>query len=202
MKKETKAIYKFIIMCVVCCALLVSGGYFYLNKNITETDNTVSKVPYTFKEPENSGILVEIAGNFSFWYMDFENSRLAVMLVSENDAEKEEIYGYTVDYRLQADYTMLADIIDFAGGIETEENGTKVRLTGIQAADKLSRMSDGEVFRRHIITSLISSAAQNGFQRKYIMYIIKNSETDLTVPDCYVWSDYIKKLCVNGEIIN
>ena len=31
---------------------------------------------------------------------------------------------------------------------------------------------------------------------------IENSETNLTIPDCYYWSDNIQKLCKNLRVIN
>ena len=52
------------------------------------------------------------------------------------------------------------------------------------------------------IKQIFSKIAQNGFSKKDFLYVIENSETNLTVPDCYYWSDSIEAVCKTVVIVN
>ena len=58
------------------------------------------------------------------------------------------------------------------------------------------------MIEKQIIKSIIETVAKNGFHKKDFLVIIENSETNLTVPNCYDWENYIGKLCKNTFFIN
>ena len=59
-----------------------------------------------------------------------------------------------------------------------------------------------EQLLRKIIPAILRSVAENGLEDEAFNYIIDKSDTDLTVPDCLTWRNYISRLCENGRIIN
>lgn len=201
LKKKISGIIKFGGVCVICCALFVSGGYFYLRKSFAPAEKNVSSVPYTFPVPENKGIMFEICGDLTFIYLDFENEKLSVIF-PPGEEYGSEIYGYPIDFSVKSDYSLIGAIVDYAGGIELSDGGTTLRYTGVQIADLLSRTVDAEEEKRKIFPALFKKIAEEGIDSEVFQYVVENSETDITIPDCYNWHLYIEGLCANGAIIN
>lgn len=201
LKKEKMTVVSLLLVCICCLAIMVAGGYFYLTRGLKPVDNDASSVPYSFEKPENKGVLLDFSGDITFVYLDFEKEKLSVILPPESQVGT-ELYGYPVDCRVKADYALLADIIDFAGGIILTENETETRCTGVQITERLSRTSDVTKLKRGVISALMAGIGDVGLDLSTLKYIIENSETDLTVPLCYSWPNYLKSLCKNGTIIN
>lgn len=189
------------VICLLGCALLVAGGYFYLQKSIRPTEGQASKIPYSFSVPDNKGVLFDIAGNRAFVYLDFANEKLSVIIPQTGDFDPTD-YGYSEDFKISGDMSVLAEIIDCSGGIILTDNGGETRYTGVQISDIMSRSTEGEKMLRTVIPAIMRSVAENGIEDGVFNYIIDNADTDLTVPDCYMWRNYISKLCENGGIIN
>lgn len=201
MKRKIFGIFKLLAFCIICCSLFVGGGYFYLRQNFKETENKVSSVPYSFSAPESKGIMLEICGSPTYLYLDFYEERLKVIIPPEKEYG-ENIYGYPIDFTVMTDYRFVAAVIDYADGIELNLDGEALRYTGVQISDILSRTVDVSELKRSIITALMKKIGENGIDGEVFDYIIENTETDITVPDCYNWEKYIAILCKNGGIIN
>ena len=101
---------------MVCCAFFVGTGFYYLNTNFKTVENKTESVPYTQENPNNAGVLLEMSGDKTFFYLDFENEKLIISL-KPTDEENGEIYGYTVDYTVEADTDILRSTVDYLGGI-------------------------------------------------------------------------------------
>ncbi len=195
--------FKTVAVSLLCCGIFLLSGYFYLEKKLKPVENEgVESVPYYSAVPENSGILVDICGDKTFFYLDFENMELRVIFDGEEALPDDNVYGYNVDYRISGDYSLLAEIIDIAGGVEMEYNNEELNLTGVQIADILSTTVERNGFRRELTQKLIKKISQNGFKKEDFLYIIENSETNLTVPACYYWPEYIKELCGSVRTVN
>lgn len=183
------------------CALFVGGGYLYLRRSFKPAEGTASKIPYTFSAPENKGVMLEICGELTYIYLNFKDEKLTVIIPPYSDYG-DEIYGYPIDYKIKSDYSLISALIDYAGGIELSDGETVLRYTGVQIAEILSRTADISEMKRDIITALIKRIAENGIDGEAFNYIIENTQTNLTVPDCFDWAAYMAKLCQNGKIIN
>jgi len=92
--------------------------------------------------------------------------------------------------------------VDILGGIEMSDGEEVLRYTGVQISDMLSRNADSDAISREIILKLVEKIEKTGFQNEDFLYIIENSNTDLTVPDCYYWPEYISAICGNVQIVN
>lgn len=201
MKKQKLFYVKLCLICAFGCALLVTGGYFYLRRSFRPTDGQVSKIPYSFTLPDNKGIYFDIAGNRAFAYLDFSNEKLSVIIPQTENFDPTD-FGYSLDFEIEGDLSVLTTLIDCAGGITLTDNGVQTRYTGVQVSDILSRSTDGEKQLRSIIPAIMKSIAKNGLEDEAFNRIIDTADTDITVPDCFMWRNYISKLCKNGAIIN
>lgn len=178
------------------------AGYFYLNRQSTQkVQNEVSSVPYYSYTPENCGLLISIGTDKLLVYMDFEDTVITVISADEIDREAQEIYGYSIDYKLECQYDVVERIVDVAGGIELELEGELLNCTGVQVVEILSNNAD-ENFKNEVTRKIIENLSENDFKKEDILYIIEHSRTNLTVPDCYFWDEYIKDLCKNARFIN
>ena len=201
MKRKLFGIIKLVFICIVCCSLFVGGGYFYLRQSFKETENKASSVPYSFSAPENKGVMLDICDNLTFLYLDFGEERLKVIIPPEAEYDG-EIYGYPIDFTVKTDYRFVSKLIDCADGIELDISGETLRYTGVQVADVLSRTVDTAELKRKIIITLLKKIGENGLDGELFNYLVGDTDTDITVPDCYYWERYITKLCKNGVIIN
>ena len=66
----------------------------------------------------------------------------------------------------------------------------------------LSNTVDTSQLKRDIISALIEKTADFGIDENVFYDIIKEGETNLTVPDCHRWEEYLSQLCKNSSIVN
>lgn len=200
--KKIKYILNFISICLCVGIIFVGAGYLYLNRELGEVENKVPSVPYYQSAPDNKGVMFDISGERCLFYMDFERRQLTVIYDDNNTPLGGYLYGYTVDYEIEGDYDLLAGIIDILGGLELENEEGILRYTGVQVTDILMHTADNENFIRDIVSEILHKVSKNGFGNEDFLYIIENSKTNLTVPDCYYWRDYISEICSNVQIAN
>ena len=184
------------------CVFMVSGGYFYLRRNIGAAESPVSDVPYTFSEPQNSGILVECSGRKVYLYLDFSNERVTVIFPKILEEDERELYGYSIDYTLMITEPALAGLIDEVGGVDLEWEGEELRYTGVQVTDYLSRRPTPQSAEKTLIAALCERISEIGISKEYLVKMVQNGETDLTVPDCYFWSEWLPSLCQNVNFVD
>ncbi|MBR7132472.1 MAG: hypothetical protein IKD04_02975 [Clostridia bacterium] len=199
MKKQTKIFFKTFFISLICCAVFIGAGAAMLYSPPRAAQNEASSVPYYTAYPESVGVLFDIAGQKTFFDLDFERQLLSV--VYNQDADLPE-YGYSVDYRITADYSLVGDIIDMAGGIDYDNGKETLALTGVQAVELLSTTPDDGTLHRKITEGTLAAIAERGLTANDLLHIIEKSETDLTVPDCYSWPEYIKALCKGIRVVN
>lgn len=202
MTSSVKKTLFLLLVCLLCLAAFVGGGYAYLTIDNTEAENNVSDIPYVQAYPDNKGVMFNIGENLTYFYLDFEEEKVSVIIPNKAFYDKNEVYGYPVDYRISADYSLVASVIDFADGIELEVDGELLSLTGVQVADMLTRTVDDGQLKRQVIEATLKKQGEKGLSKEDFVYIIENSDTNLTVPDCYNWSEYIDKLCKNAVFVN
>jgi hypothetical protein len=202
MKNKFKFYLKLFSICAVCGAIFILSGYFYLNHKLEPAEIKNPSIPYTQSAPESKGIMFDICGDRSLAFINFEAGTLNIAFDVGETKKGDKLYGYTVDYTIESDYELLAYIIDIAGGIDLTFNDETLRYTGVQVTDILTHTADRKDLRRQVITAILKKIKNTGFQKEDFLYIIENSKTNLTIPDCYYWSDYIKTICNNMQIIN
>lgn len=172
-----------------------------MNKSIAPAETHTEKVPYSFSTPENKGVMFNIGNTDILFYLDFEDENLKVVFPPEG-FDGYELYGYSVDFNVSADYDFLSGFIDNIGGIDLNVEDSTLRYTGVQVAELLSYTVETDDLTRQIVIQILKKIGAEGIDEEAFWLIAETCKTDLTVPDCYPWFRYIKRLCANGNIIN
>ena len=198
--KKKNAYIKTFLICCVCFLLFLGSGYAFLNKNFSTANNETEKIPYTQQPPENAGILVEIDNTKTFFYIDFLNEKIVVSLKPEDEIN-DEIYGYSLDYKVNTTADLIAKITDYLNGIELTNETGKYRYTGAQINELLST-NNLESIERDIIKAINERIIINSLKVDFFSLVIQNSDTNLNIIDCYFWADYMEELCKNTHFID
>ncbi len=202
MSGKIKTFLSVLIISLVCGSLYVVGGYLYLDYETEPTKQTTPSVPYYSEEPENVGIMFELGGRKTYCFLDFYYKKLNVIFNAESFDVEDSIMGYPIDYSIKLDDEVYAIIIDCVGGIELESEEGVLRYTGVQITDMMTYSTEYKSLEREIIRKIIQKIGENGFKKQDFFYIIENSDTTLTVPVCYYWTDYIKEICSSLNEVN
>lgn len=200
MKDSVKIFLKTVIIGLMCSAIFIGSGYLYLENSLKPAESPAESIPY-YSTPENAGVLFQICGNSTLIFLDFENKSLKCIFADNIPIDEGKIAGYSIDFTVSGNYELLGGIVDCVGGIELETNDTTFSFTGIQVEELFSTTTNTGAIKKQTIQKIFEKIRENGFKKEDILYIIKNSETDLSVPDCYYWNDYIKELCKNVSFI-
>ena len=191
--------------------VLFSGGIFFLgayayldyniNKQATKTEEKDYSVPYK-NIPDNAGIAFALPnGSAVLCYLDFENTCIKVLNIEDYDRNNSTYYGYDVDYNVQTDYDFICGIIDRVGGVSIEINDEIMRYTGVQVIDLISSDYDSNI-KNQIIAQIFDCISKNNFSNDDFVYIIENSENDLSIVDCIYWLDYIGEMVKKISLVN
>ena len=201
LKKNTKIFFKTVIISAWCLSAFIGAGYYYLSQNLVKTETEISQVPFYQESPQNAGLLLDVLGDKTFFYLDFEKNKISVSLFpNESEIIDDKIYGYSLDYEINTNIDFIADFVDYLEGIELTLETETLRYTGVQVADII--LSDREKqYKEQIVTAILHRVSQNGLGKDIFLKIVEKCETNLTVPDFYHWPDYIKKLALNLNII-
>ena len=192
-----------VVISVICAVIFIGIGYLYISANIKQTEGKNESVPYAVSTPENVGIMFEINDSKSLIYLDFEGQGISYLNADEKTVKDGFCCGYSVDYRVSADYEFLSGLIDRLGGIELYyESTVPLNFTGVQVTDLLSHTVEREDLRKDIILSIIEKISVVGFSRSDFSFIIENSSTELNIPECYYWNEYMKNMCSKPHIVN
>ncbi len=190
---------------VVLCAVaffLTSLGVLWQEGSAQTEKNQVSE-PYFPPPPQNTPVMfLWEEGGGEIVYLDFEQCEIVVTILPENcDENTALVYGYRDFEAVKANYLLIISIVDRLGGIEIEENGQALRLTGAQIASFVGK-SENFTAKRQVISAIFQKIANSGFSNDDFMFIINNSNTTLSFPDCYGWDERIAQMAKNTKIIN
>lgn len=184
-------------MCLAV-ALLVAVGYAYLSYNIKPVEIDSESEPYAPELPKNCGIVLEIETEKTFLYLDFSESKLNVLLNVPKNYEK-TIHGYSADFTVKAESFLVSELIDRIGGIDLKLQDEHLRYTGVQIVELLE---NEDISKREVVTAIFNKIGKSGLTKSDFIFIIENCETNITIPDCYHWPNYIKTMCENLKIMD
>lgn len=210
MKSETKAKWRQI--CVFFLAVLITAATFILlavgilwqgSSNENANKNQLGET-YTPPPPQNVALMfLWDEGGGDIFYLDFKEKKITATILPKNcDENAALVYGYHEFEAVKADFLLFSSIVDRLGGIDLEIKGENLRFTGIQAATLVLSDFDDFSIKRQVILSLFEKIASRGFSNEDFMFIINNSNTTLSFPDCYGWEIEISEMAKNITIIN
>lgn len=179
-------------------------GFFFVSGVLNEesVDKKAEDVPYYEVYYETRGILVELHKNYVFFEMNFETEELTVIYVDENFKNEEEIYGYSLDYFIKADFEALEILVDSVSGVELTRDGETLSYTGVQISELLCISENENEVLREIIEILAGKIAKNGIIKDDFYKAILKCETSLTLPDYHYWPAHLKNMCKNIRFVN
>jgi len=184
---------------------MIGGAYFYLefSLNTADADNSESNIPYAAPLPDSTGVLLSLPDNTGYmFYIDFNGEQILTAVIDDTDNAISDYFGYPVSYSVKADYNLIEGLIDKLGGLELYDNGETLRYTGVQILNKLHSTPNNSDLKREIVKIFFNRIAEVGFSKDDLVYIIQNSDTNLTIPECYYWPPYIADISNNLRFIN
>ena len=204
LKKNTVKHIKIFIFLLAFGAVIFTGGFFWLSGilNQTQVSNSAESIPYYTPIPENCGILFDICGDKTLFYLDFQQETISVAFADEYNQDDSEFCGFTVDYTVKSDYNLVGYLTDAAGGIEMDIDGEVLRYTGVQITQMLEYSSVSRDIKDKICSQIVLGIAENGFTKEDLLYIVENSDTDLKFNVGYPWVEYIQELCGFARFVN
>lgn len=189
---------------------LVSGmiffgvSYAYLDYNLSKVADTDQKdytVPYN-RAPENCSVVFVYPDNTAtLVYLDFAKENIRLVNISNYDPACPEYYGYSADYNVKISYDLIEGIIDRVGGIDITHNNEQFRYTGVQVIDLIAYGSVDDI-KKQILTQIFNKISKNSFSKDDMVYIIENSEGNLSFIDCIDWLDYLENMSNRISFIN
>lgn len=195
MKKQIKGILILVGIVTLCCLIMIGSSYLYLefSLNSAEADGTDSSIPYAAPLPDSAGLLVTLPeGSEYLVYLNFSEDYISI--ANTDNINKDEYDNF---YKIEAEYRFFANMIDRLGGIELYDSGETLRYTGTQILEKIRESSNNKEFVKEVIRKFFYNVTQVGITKEDFVYLIENTKTDLTVPDCYYWPPYIGKIAKN-----
>lgn len=187
----------------VFCALVLFGlvGYVSVKPQKTQVDQDIEGVPY-YENEDSCGLLFTFSeGGSVFINLDFYNKQTLLMFFDQKvEPLSLRTYGYGVTHSFSADYSFLSKLIDRFGGITLKREGF-VRLTGVQVTDMLSTSLERSL-KREIATELFSKISSVGLDKKDLIFIIENTQTEMSFPEGYDLLDAINEIIGEVYFIN
>lgn len=178
----------------VICILLLPAEISAPEKPAHENINGVGYSDY----PQNKGLLCCAEdGSGAFIYFNFKDISTHCYLF-ESDAEKQaEKIPYIKDYTLYVDNEFLSAFCDRLGGIEmADENGEK----GLFYSAAISAFCQNDLSyeqRLQLCISFFEKIAKTGLSSEDFMFIIEETNTNLSYSVCYDWIPHIKEMFCN-----
>lgn len=192
-----KAFLKYTAFFMVCIVVFTGSSFVYLHfsKRAQKTNEQPSPVPYA-AAPKEAEIRLHFPHSYATLFLDFENEELGVYTNNDEFRFAEEDYCFDIE----CTEVLVAGMIDRVGGLELNMDGERLRYTGLQVTSLIYGEKGTPQRRRDALEEFFQKASVNGLSRKDFIYIIENTKTNLTVPDCFYWPEYIGETCKNITI--
>lgn len=179
-------------------------SYLYLYKSLENekkaADTKEERIPYT-EIPENRGLLFNISGDTAvLFFLDFSEEISYIIRVDNYNSASDDFVGYSIDYKFDMDYYVLSSVFDHLGGLDLDIDGEDLRYTGVQICDILSTATPDIHFK--VISALCARISENGFSSDDFIFLIENTRTSLTVPECIYWQEFMKNIFSNVVFVN
>ena len=189
MKTQASIYFKVFFVCVILSAVLILIFTAMVGINLkSDVDSTLENIPYEDSTTVNNcGVLLKFEGGGSqYFYFDAKNNQTTVLLLKNNATQEDVLnYGYNVQAELSVPYFTLADLIDRFGGVKmkTEQEGI-LNYGGVQVAEMLSKTND-QMFKKQITKQILNNIKDAVFTHNDLLFLINNSQTDLSFPNGY-----------------
>lgn len=204
LKKQHLRRLKILAFLLIFGIAVFTGGYLYFNSLLNKKVASVPQesIPYYEQKPDNTTLLLEICTTQILLNLDFEQEILNILYPEDSVTIGDVVFGYEVNHIIKADYSLAEYFTDAVQGIELTVDGQTLRYTGVQIYELLNFSYVSDELGREILAAIISGIGQNSITDEELLYVVKNYETDLKFSDCFMWTDYLQKLCRFPRFVN
>lgn len=201
MKKSLRTVSVVLFSLSVFCGLLTIIGILLLPAEIATPEKyageNISGIPYS-DTPQNKGLLFTLPDSSgAFIYFDFDDILTHCYLFNENAAENAENLPYFIDYTFNITPEFLAALCDRLGGVVmTDKNGVSSLYFSASLTAFWQNVPTEEQRLQHCI-SFFDKIAKTGLSSEDFMFIIEETNTNLSYSVCYDWIPHIKEMFCN-----
>lgn len=198
---KLKKYFKTALILFLAMSVFFGISYLYLYKNMQYESKSAEKseenIPY-YDTPQNCGVVFLLENSVNILiYLDFEKE-ISYIIDMGGSVPKND-FGYTADYKIKLDYYTASSFIDRIGGIDIKTDGENLRYTGIQVCDCVREDAS---FLPLVMKSVCEKISDVGISLEDLVFLIKNSDTDMTVPVCFYWPERLGSLFSNAIFVN
>ncbi len=180
-----------------CLVLFIGLGYYYIKSHDIKVENEVESVPYYTQTPDSKGVLFKFSKGSVYTYLDFDLSTVTVIL----NPESVDDMGYTTDYTVNARYSLIAYMCGYFDGINLTLNAETLRYTGNQVVELIINDTSTEL-RIKVIDAIFQKINEEGIGVDFLNSIVTKSETNLKIPDCYFWAEFMDDISKNIKFLS
>ncbi len=180
-----------------CLVLFIGLGYYYIKSHDIKVENEVESVPYYTQTPDSKGVLFKFSKGSVYTYLDFDLSTVTVIL----NPESVDDMGYSSDYTVNANYSLIAYMCDYFDGINLTLNAETLRYTGNQVVELIINDTSTEL-RMKVIDAIFQKINEEGIGVDFLNSIVTKSETNLKIPDCYFWAEFMDDISKNIKFLS
>ncbi len=201
MKNSRKTLISILVSLMLCSGVALLGGILILPAQLgggnTLAGENISGVGY-YDYPENCGLLfTDHMGCGAFIFLDFENITTSVYLFPENATTNAERLSYDTDYTFTLPENFAGRLCDRLGGIEmTDDEGEKSLFFSPALAQFCNNLKDSQKLQK-ISSAFFEKISKTGLSSEDFMFIIEETDTDISYTVCYDWIGYIEEMLQN-----
>ena len=200
--KNSKRVWTGVLVCIaVISGLLTLAGILILPAEIAPPKQSVHENIYGIgydDYPENKGILITFEDTSGlFIYFDFSSLSTYGYVFSQDAAENAEEIPFFKDYTIKAEKELIFSLCDRLGGIEMRDKQGEESLYFSPALISFCEKELSEEERLQLCISFFDKFAKTGLSSEDFMFIIENTQTDLSYSVVYDWIPHIKEMFCN-----
>ena len=200
--KKFSRIAAIVLGCLtVVTGLLTLVGILLLPAEIAPPEQSVHEniygIGYT-DYPASKGLLLTFEDSSGvFIYLDFSSLLTHTYIFEENAEENAKKLPFFKDYTINADSDFLYSLCDRLGGIEIADSKGETTLFFSPALREFVEEGLNDEKRLQICVSFFDKFAKSGLSSEDFMFIIEDTQGNLSYSVCYDWIPHIKEMFCN-----
>lgn len=172
--------------------LFIGFGYYYIESQNKEVKNEIESVPYYTQLPDNKGLYFKFKAESVYTYLDFKEQSITLIL----NPEDLEGMGYKVDYTLDCGDNIISEVCNYFDGINLMIDAETLRYSGSQVLTLLSK-DNSKILRKNIAAAVFEKVEKQGIGIDFFNMLIIETKTNLKMPDCYFWAEFLDDMAKN-----
>lgn len=201
MKNSSRVVSVVLGALTVLCGILTVIGILLLPAELATPEEpageNISGIGY-YDAVGNKGLLFTLPdGSGAFIYLDFSEILTHCYLFSSDAVAAAENLPYFIDYTFNVTPEFLAKLCDRLGGIVLPDKDGENSLYFSTSLLSFWQNTPSEEQRLQLCISFFDKIAKTGLSSEDFMFIIEETNTNLSYSVCYDWMPHIKEMLCN-----